>query len=248
MKLRMFRKHGSWFCLEEVPGAGVNGAGGEGTVIIPGGDKTPPDPPAGGEIPEKTVPLSRLNEVIGERNDGRRQIEALTENLSTVLARVDELAGLGKSKTEIAEIISTEAKEWSDSKGFNEAVQLAVRGEMKRLDGKIGGSLQMQARVILDNFKKDHPDLDEKNPEFVKRIQAGYTLEDAHAVVFGKKTLGKPGEVDEPKPKLPHAPPYKPGPQEDKLKTPKTPISLKESFRKALKSLGLQEGGSFPKE
>lgn len=242
--MNRFRKHGKWFMYEEKPGGGGGSAApGEGIDGQPGGDNTPPDPPAGGEKPEDAIPKSRFDEVIAERNTLREQVSTLGENLSTVLARVDELAGQGKSKSEIAEIVSEEAKEWGNSKGFNEAVQLAVRGEMKKLDGKIGSTLQMQARVILNNFKKEHPDLDEKDPEFVKRIQSGYTLDDAYQVVFSKKTLGSAKEI-----KQPGSPARKPAPDDSKLKAPKTPISLRESFKRGLKNLGLNPESILPKE
>ena len=246
--------------FEKTPGADVSGAGGTGNDTKPGGDDTPPTPPAGGDQkPEDVIPKARFEEVIAERNELRDQVKTLGSNLNQVLERVNELSGQGKTEEEIAEIVSEEAKEWNNSKGFNEAVAATVKTILKKelgsVNSKIDNTLQMQARIILDDFKEKHPDFDENNPEVVKRLKAGYTLKDTYKIVFGNKTLGKPGDgkgdgKDNGKgdDKKPPAPPHKPGPQDDKLKTPKTPISLKESFRKAVKALGLQEGGAFPRE
>jgi hypothetical protein len=250
MKKRFFRKHGSWFMFEKVPGAGADGAGGAGNDVKPGGDNTPPDPPASGDKPDDVIPKARFEEVIAERNDLRKQVETLGSNLSTVLERVNELSSQGKTDKQIAEIVSEEAKEWSNSKGFNEAVRAAVKSEIKNIDGKVDSTLQIQARIILDDFKAKNPDFDEKNPEVVKRIKAGYTLKDTFQLVYGdKKTLGKPGEDDDKKPpKPPGAPLNKPGPQDKNLKAPKRPMGLKEAFKTAAKKLGLDINGTFPKD
>jgi len=170
--------------FEEKPGEGTPGSEGI-PPETPSGKEG--EPPADGEKSDKDgmIPKARLDEVIGERNELRKQNAQLTEQTGTILARIDELSMQGKSDREIAVIISEEGKEWLGTKGFAEAVESitgkkgATAEEIKSLKQNLEGAVAVMSQMIIERFKDKHPDFDEKNPEIIKRVKAGYTLEDA---------------------------------------------------------------------
>lgn len=198
MKLRFFRKHGSYIRREDPP-AGDNGAGAAG-----GGEN---------KQHETHVPYDRFQEVVAknkELTDKLSRIEpSILENsnkIADLMTKIAEGQAAGMTKKEIEETFTEEEKYYMENKGVNAAINKAVTKALKTLETKIGEkltALEKQYQVLvnsmteaqMEKFVDKHPgfDPDKPKPEFLQLLKdnPNLTMHQAYTLTYSEKDISK---------------------------------------------------------